>query len=415
MKKVLGINQFTGIETRSSVGTSDHPLVNQPQAPTIAQLHETFMSDGVPLAVEAAKKAISEARIDISQITHIVSTTCTDSANPGFDHFVAKGLGITHQVEKVLMHGIGCSGGLATLRTAANLALGHTFRRKPARILCVALEVSTTLARSELDSINELQETRVGACLFSDCASAVVISNGIGGQMEEPIYQLLGWDHKIIPDTEADLGFDVDPAGWKVVLSPRVPSLTAKMLAPSFSDLLQSVPNLPADYREAADFDWAMHPGGATILTGAERAMGISSEHMRASYDTYMNRGNSSSATIFSVMNRLRSKEMDALAPGGRVRDYVVGCAFGPGISVETCMLKRNMSTGRSGLQTPPETDSEASRSETGDDQEWASDEPKESVPGTPEPEFPSSQPAAATDTPNEKFISEALASVDLD
>ena len=416
MKKVLGINQFTGIETRSSVGTSDHPLVNQPQAPTIAQLHETFMSDGVPLAVDAAKKAISEARIDISQITHIVSTTCTDSANPGFDHFVAKELGITHQVEKVLMHGIGCSGGLATLRTAANLALGHTFRRKPARILCVALEVSTTLARSELDSINELQETRVGACLFSDCASAVVLSNGIGGQMEEPIYQLLGWDHKIIPDTEADLGFDVHPAGWKVVLSPRVPSLTAKMLAPCFSDLLQSVPDLPADYQEAADFDWAMHPGGATILTGAERAMGISPEHMRASYDTYMNRGNSSSATIFSVMNRLRSKEMDALAPGGRVRDYVVGCAFGPGISVETCMLKRNMGAAHSGLQTPPETDSEASRSETGDDQEWASDEPKESVPDTPEPELPISQPAAtATDTPNEKFISEALASVDLD
>ena len=416
MKKVLGINKFTGIDTRSSIGNSDHPLVNQPQAPTIAELHATFMSDGVPLAIEAARKAIAEARIDISQITHIVSTTCTDSANPGFDHFVAKGLGITHQVEKALLHGIGCSGGLATLRTAANLALGHTFRRKPARILCVALEISTTLARSELDSINELQETRVGACLFSDCASAVILSNGIGGQVEEPVYQLLGWDHKIIPDTEGDLGFDVDPAGWKVVLSPRVPGLTAKMLAPSFSDLLESVPGLPTEYREAADFDWAMHPGGATILTGAERAMGISSEHMRASYDTYINRGNSSSATIFSVMNRLRSKEMDVLAPDGRVREYVVGCAFGPGISVETCMLKRNMNRGCSGLQTPPETDSEASRSETGDDQGWASDDPKESVPHTPESETHAAQPAMATaDRRNDTFIDEALASIDLD
>ncbi|RYP29312.1 hypothetical protein DL767_006773 [Monosporascus sp. MG133] len=413
MKKVLGINQYTGIDTRSSVGTADHPIVNKSQAPTIAELHEIFMSDGVPLAVEAARKAIAEAGVDISQITHIVATTCTDSANPGFDHYVAKGLGITQPVEKVLLHGVGCSGGLATLRTAANLALGHSFRRRQARILCVALEVSTTLARSELDSINELQETRIGACLFSDCASAVVLSNGIGEPTREPVYQLLGWEHQVISDTESDLGFDVHPAGWKVVLTPRVPSLTAKVLAPSFSQLLEGVPGLPAEYREAADFDWAMHPGGATILTGAERAMGISPEHMRASYDTYINHGNSSSATIFSVMDRLRSKEMDALAPGGRVRDFVVGCAFGPGISVEMCMLKRNLGTrGMGGLQTPPETDSEASRSETGEDQDWASVDPKGSVPDTPEPEV---VPASAATAGNEDFVTEAIANVDLD
>jgi hypothetical protein len=29
-------------------------------------------------------------------------------------------------LEKVLLHGVGCSGGLAALRTAANLALRHT-------------------------------------------------------------------------------------------------------------------------------------------------------------------------------------------------------------------------------------------------------------------------------------------------
>lgn len=212
MKKVLSINRYTGIDKRSSIGTPDHPSVNQEKPPSITELHKVFMSDGVPLAVSAARKAIAEAGLDLSQITHIVSTTCTNSANPGFDHFVAKGLGITHQVEKVLLHGVGCSGGLAALRTGANLALGHKFRGKPARVLCVALEVSTTMVRSELDSINELQETRIGACLFSDCASAAVLSNGIG-EPAEPIYELLGWDHRIIPDTEDDLGFDVDPVG----------------------------------------------------------------------------------------------------------------------------------------------------------------------------------------------------------
>lgn len=414
MKKVLSINRYTGIDARASFGTSAHPIVNQPQAPTIDELHSIFMSEGVPLTVQASKKALAEAGVDVSQITHIVSTTCTDSANPGFDHFLAKGLGITHSVEKVLLHGVGCSGGLAVLRTAANLALGHTARRKPARILCVALEVSTTMVRSELDSINELQETRIGVCLFSDCGSAVVLSNGIGEQTADPVYDLLGWEHKVIPDTEGDLGFDVHPAGWKVVLSPKVPTLAVGTLAPTFAELMQDVPDMGDKYRGAADFDWAMHPGGATILTGAEKAMSITAEHMRASYDTYINHGNSSSATMFSVLDRLRSKDMDVLAPGGRVKDYVVACAFGPGITVEMCMLKRNLGVhGITGLQTPPETDSEASRSEGDEAPDWASVDPKESVPDTPGSE---GQLSRSTLSPiDDDFISDALAGVELD
>jgi type III polyketide synthase len=212
MRKVLSINRHTGINTRSSISELDHPLVSGEKTPSIIEIHERFMSDGVPLAIKAARKAIVEARIDLSEITHVVSSTCTDSANPGFDHFVVKGLGITCPVEKVLLHGVGCSGGLASLRTAANLALGHTARTKPARILCVALEINTSLVRSELDSIHNLQETRIGVALFSDCASACVLSNSIG-RHAEPIYNLLGWDHRIIVDTEGDLGFDINPSG----------------------------------------------------------------------------------------------------------------------------------------------------------------------------------------------------------
>lgn len=60
---------------------------------------------------------------------------------------------------------------------------------------------------------------------------------------------------------------------------------------------------------------------------------------------------------------------MDELAPEGKVRDFVVGCAFGPGISIEMCILKRNMAHVRrtlitAGDATPPETESEGSRSD---------------------------------------------------
>lgn len=212
MMKLLSINQFTGIETRSSVGTADHPVVNQRLPPTVVALHEVFVNEGVPLAIAAACKAIKEASVSLDEITHIVSTTCTDNSNPGFDTLVAEGLGFRHQPEKVLLQGVGCGGGLAALRTAANLALGRTARGRPARILCVALEICTTLVRSELDSVNELQDIRIGPVLFSDCASAVVLANDYGSPTTT-VYDLLGWDHRIIPDTANDLRFNSDPLG----------------------------------------------------------------------------------------------------------------------------------------------------------------------------------------------------------
>lgn len=148
-----------------------------------------------------------------------------------------------------------------------------------------------------------------------------------------------------------------------------MPKLAASVVPSTFASLVKSLPALPSSYRSAADFDWALHPGGATVLSGVEKVMDITPEHMRASYDTYINHGNSSSATIFSVLDRLRDKDMDALAPGGKVKEFVVACAFGPGIAVEMGILKRNLSHVKrslvvSGELTPPETESEGSRSD---------------------------------------------------
>ena len=214
LSKVLSINRFTGIDTRAAIGTVDHPLVNHPNAPSIAELNQCFRQEGVQLSISACKKAIAEWGGSVDEITHVVSTTCTNSANPGFDHYVTKGLGLRSGVEKILLHGIGCSGGLAAIRAASNLALGSSFRKKPARILVLACEISSLLVRSELDSIDKEQKTRIGVCLFSDCASAAVLSNGMGEyEVYSPKYEILGWRHEILEDSDQDLGFDVDPFG----------------------------------------------------------------------------------------------------------------------------------------------------------------------------------------------------------
>jgi len=220
LDKVLMINEFTGIETRSVIGNIDLPLANRPDPPMITDLCDFFLDHGVKLSVAACRKAIDQWGGDLSDITHVVATTCTNSANPGFDHYVVKELGLNVSIEKVLLHGVGCSGGLAALRTAANISLGASFLRRPARILVMSCEISSLLVRSELESIVKNQEVRIGVTLFSDCASAVVLGNGFGQDCNgTALLELLGWDHRIIENTEKDLGFDIDPLGnWRVDL-----------------------------------------------------------------------------------------------------------------------------------------------------------------------------------------------------
>ena len=187
----------------------------------------------------------------MGEITHVVSTTCTNSANPGFDHYVTKELGLRAGVEKILLHGIGCSGGLAAIRAAANLALGSSFRKKPARILVLACEVSSMMVRSELDSIDKEQTTRIGVCLFSDCASACILSNGVGEEHDTPtpVYELLGWKHEILEDTEKDLGFDVDPLGsYNILRRSLVYSKANPLKAGKSSSHLAYLPWPPLQY-----------------------------------------------------------------------------------------------------------------------------------------------------------------------
>lgn len=112
-----------------------------------------------------------------------------------------------------------------------------------------------------------------------------------------------------------------------------------------FTDLVTSIPELmEADKVTAADFDWALHPGGSTVISGVQQAMGLTEQHLRASYEVYISHGNSSSATIFSVLSRLLE--------GGVGNDHVVGVAFGPGIAVEMVIFKRYQGS-RSGTESP--------------------------------------------------------------
>ena len=71
------------------------------------------------------------------------------------------------------------------------------------------------------------------------------------------------------------------------------------------------------------------------MITGVQKLLNLTPDHLRASYDVYKNHGNSSSATLFSILDRLRQM--------GEGREHAVACAFGPGVTVEMCVLRKSL------------------------------------------------------------------------
>ncbi|CAI9634775.1 unnamed protein product [Alternaria burnsii] len=281
--------------------------------PEIDCISRIFRTSGVRLATSACKKAMQEAQLGPRDITHTVAVTCTDQNNPGYDHFVCQELGLGSSVQRSLLHGVGCAGGLSALRTAADIAAAASLRGRPARIL-------------------------VMASLFSDGAAALVVCNYLAlEEKQTPVFELVEWSSMVVPDTSGHMSYVIKKNGMIATISKFVPEAAIKAIIPMFRhlraafDITHKAASLVRS--QASSFDWAIHPGGASILQGAKQALCLTDDHIRASLDVYQHHGNSSSPTVLIVLDKLRMM--------GEGRENVVATSFGPGLIIEMCIMRR--------------------------------------------------------------------------
>lgn len=198
---------------------------------------------------------------------------------------MAQRLGIAYTAQRTLLHGAGCPGGLAIVRTAADIACGAAARGQPARVLAFACELCTPILSHELseaEACNDLGRLSIGAALFGDGAAAFVLCNEYGlteSSGKGAIFQLWECGNRTIPDTLEHMSFHAEPRGYRAVLTHAVPSLTTKAIFPLFQNLLPGFRKKTSLYAIGTfDFDWALHPGGQAIINGAQTLLGLTDD-----------------------------------------------------------------------------------------------------------------------------------------
>lgn len=300
--------------------------------PSTATRNAIFYREGLPLAVRAAKQALSDADLQPQQITHLVVVTCTGFRSPGIDVGLIRSLALSPETQRVQVGFMGCHGAINGLRTA----LGWTSSDPAARVLIVCVELCSLHFQYgwETDHV-------VSNAIFADGAAAVVVGGddpketqqdkdsrgdrqSATGKRGRP--QLVATGSCLVPDSEEAMTWRIGDHGFKMTLSAEVPDRIRAEL-PAFLTRWLAKSGLGLDQIGG----WAVHPGGPRILTAVQDCLGLSDEQLADSRGVLADHGNMSSPTMLFIIQRFLQSD--------RPRPWLM-LGFGPGLEVEVALLR---------------------------------------------------------------------------
>ena len=293
--------------------------------PTTAQRNRKYREAVVPLAEGVAGQALVEAGRTSDEVTHLIAVSCTGFFAPGLDVELVKRLGLPAHTQRTLVGFMGCYAAFNALR------LAHAFcqSRSDACVLVVCAELCTLHFQ-----IGDTLESAVVNALFSDGAAAAVLSSRPDGEAAGELTYADG--HALLDGDSMDhMTWDVGDTGFLMGLSPKVPGVIAENL-PGYLEALLCRNGLTP---ETVGF-WAIHPGGRAIVEKARDVLALPEAAVRDSLEVLRLYGNMSSPTILFVLKRFLDRHRAEQAEGGAGLQNGVAMAFGPGLTIEGCLLQ---------------------------------------------------------------------------
>ncbi|KAL5175319.1 Chalcone synthase 5 [Glycine soja] len=306
----------------------ENPSVCAYMAPSLDARQDMVVVEVPKLGKEAATKAIKEWGQPKSKITHLIFCTTSGVDMPGADYQLTKLLGLHPSVKRYMMYQQGCFAGGTVLRLAKDLAENN----KGARVLVVCSEITAVTFRGPTDTH---LDSLVGQALFGDGAAAVIVGSD-PLPVEKPLFQLVWTAQTILPDSEGAIDGHLREVGLTFHLLKDVPGLISKNIEKALVEAFQ-----PLGISDYNSIFWIAHPGGPAILDQVEAKLGLKPEKMEATRHVLSEYGNMSSACVLFILDQMRKKSIEnGLGTTGEGLDWGVLFGFGPGLTVETVVLR---------------------------------------------------------------------------
>lgn len=287
------------------------------EVPTTSERMAVYKRASVPLALDAARKALADSGTEASAITHLITVSCTGQFLPGLDAALAWELGLRATVARYPLTFIGCAAGLKAISLSKEIVEGQGQGAAKAKVLIVCVELCTLHIQPSSG-----REALYGASFFGDGASSCVVGSAAGEDAGLSRFVLGDKRSVLLEGSAGEMVWEVGDHGFDLYLSTSIPRLIGEHVPAEVERLLEgsSKPEL-----------WAIHPGGRGIVDVLQDLFALTDEQTSASRSILRNFGNMSSATILFVLEEMKRR----LAEENAAVKEGVALAFGPGVTAE--------------------------------------------------------------------------------
>jgi alkylresorcinol/alkylpyrone synthase len=282
------------------------------------EVNDVWIEAGLELGEKALCHALVKAGLQPRDLSAIFVTSVTGIAAPSLDARLANRMGLSPNIKRVPIFGLGCVAGAAGIARAADYV--RAFPDQAAALLSIEL-CSLTLQRDDLSMAH-----LISAMLFGDGAAATIV---VGSEVESDGPEILATKSILYPNSERTMGWDISEKGFRIVLSPEVPDTVLRHLGEDVDAFLAEQGFSRSDIKS-----WVMHTGGPKVLEATASALGITEKDLAASWQCLRKVGNLSSTSVLLVLEDVYSHRRPE--PGS----LSILAAMGPGFCSELVLLR---------------------------------------------------------------------------
>lgn len=308
------LHSHCGVEFRyTSVPMEEYPALD-----TFGKTNNVWIKTALDLGEEAICRAITPSGMEVDEVAALIFTSVTGICSPSIDARLVNRMGLSRNIKRVPIFGLGCVAGAAGIARAADYV--RAFPDEVAVLLSVEL-CSLTWQRNDLSVAN-----LISAGLFGDGAAAVAIA-GADTRFAGP--EIVATKSTFYPDSEYVMGWDVSETGFRIVLSPDVPKVIVEHLREDVDGFLGERGMTRRDISS-----YIIHTGGPRVLDAVQEALEIPAKALEASWESLRNVGNLSSASVLLVLHDYLTRRR------GEPGSWSLLAAMGPGFCSELVLLR---------------------------------------------------------------------------
>ena len=285
---------------------------------TWGKANDVWIEVAQELGEQALCRALHHAGLEPGQLGALLFTSVTGISSPSIDALLINRMGLSQNIRRVPIFGLGCVAGAAGIARAADYV--RAYPSQAAALVSVEL-CSLTIQRDDLSVAN-----LISSGLFADGSAAVIVT---GDDVPANGPEIVATRSVFYPDTEAMMGWRITEKGFRITLSPEVPILIRENLGRDVDAFLSD-----HRHRRSDIGSWVLHTGGPKVLEATAAALDLHDGQLDASWDCLKKVGNLSSASVLVVLEdvmRNRRPEPGTLG---------ILAAMGPGFCSELVLLE---------------------------------------------------------------------------